>query len=90
MQPRNIKTVPQCHGQDGHHDRDLDKATPPHLLSSGYYSLSHPVKTGCAHNSPKTLYHPVMAQSVLTQVTDLLAFIADLDSTSPVAAQPPV
>jgi hypothetical protein len=67
-------------------------ATPPHLLSSGYSSLSHPVKAGCAHhsNSPKTLSHPVMAQSVLTQVTDLLAFIADLDSTSPVAAQLPV
>ena len=41
----------------------------------------------CVHDSPQiTSAGPVVAHSVLTQVTDLLAFIADLDPTSPVAA----
>ena len=66
-----------------HDDRDPDRATPPHLPSSSWFSLSH--QAACAHAS--TLSHPVVAQSALTQVTNLLAFITDLDSTSSVAAQ---
>jgi len=60
---------------------DLDGAIPRQRLSSTCSPL--PPSTSCRQASPEPLACPLVAHSELTQMTDLLALFAGVDSTTP-------